>query len=153
MCPDPGQPYRLTVVEALAQAIQDRDTALVLPAQHSDRHRFHHPTPTSTATGQPPTQSQTPSTTCSLKESVVQTTFTEEQAKAHWPRGIAIGKLNLVRAENRDPRLVLDSTICGVNPGSMPPARTSVPAHGVRRAPGVPARRPHRSLHRREPRL
>ena len=31
-----------------------------------------------------------------------------------WPKGIAVGKLSLVKAEGRDPRLVLDSTICQV---------------------------------------
>ena len=34
-----------------------------------------------------------------------------EAAKARWPQRTAIGKLNIVTAEGRDPRLVLDSTI------------------------------------------
>ena len=31
-------------------------------------------------------------------------------------KGVAVGKLNIVHAEGKDPRLVLDSTVCGVNP-------------------------------------
>lgn len=36
-------------------------------------------------------------------------------AEKCWPQGIALGKLGVVHAGNRDPRLVLDSTICGMN--------------------------------------
>ena len=53
--------------------------------------------------------------------------MTLEQAKAHWPKGTALGKLNLVLAEGRDPRLVLDSTICGVNPKCHLPERVALP--------------------------
>lgn len=36
-------------------------------------------------------------------------------AEKRWPQGIALGKLGVVHASNRDPRLVLDSIICGMN--------------------------------------
>ena len=39
-----------------------------------------------------------------------------EQARQRWNKGIAVGKLNVVHAEGKEPRLVLDSTVCGVNP-------------------------------------
>ena len=53
--------------------------------------------------------------------------MTLEQAKKHWPKGTALGKLNLVLAEGRDPRLVLDSTICGVNPKCHLPEKVALP--------------------------
>ena len=36
-------------------------------------------------------------------------------AAKHWPQRVAIGKLNIVIAEGRDPRLVLDSTACNAH--------------------------------------
>ena len=36
-------------------------------------------------------------------------------AAKHWPQGIAVGKLNIVIAEGRDPRLVLGSAIRKAN--------------------------------------
>ncbi|CAE7459247.1 unnamed protein product [Symbiodinium sp. KB8] len=52
---------------------------------------------------------------------------TEEDAALHWPKGTAIGKLNVVVAEGRDPRLVLDSTVCGLNPAVHIPERVALP--------------------------
>ena len=48
-------------------------------------------------------------------------------AKKRWPKGIAVGKLSLVKAEGRDPRLVLDSTICQVNPLCRIPESVTMP--------------------------
>ena len=50
-----------------------------------------------------------------------------EEAKAFWPKGLALGKLNVVFADGKDPRLVLDSTICGVNPRCHIPERVTLP--------------------------
>ena len=50
-----------------------------------------------------------------------------EAAKKRWPKGIAVGKLSLVKAEGRDPRLVLDSTICQVNPLCRIPEAVTMP--------------------------
>ena len=52
---------------------------------------------------------------------------TEEDAALQWPKGTAIGKLNVVIAEGRDPRLVLDSTVCGLNPAVHIPERVAPP--------------------------
>ena len=41
---------------------------------------------------------------------VVRTSMSLEQARKHWHRGIAVGKLNVVHAEGKEPRLVRDST-------------------------------------------
>ena len=39
----------------------------------------------------------------------------EEAAKRQWPNAVAMGKLNLAIAEGKSPRLVLDSSVPGVN--------------------------------------
>ena len=52
-------------------------------------------------------------------------------AAAHWPQGIAIGRLNIVLAEGRDPRLVLDSAVCKANTLCRIPAPS---AHEVMRS-------------------
>ena len=129
--------------------IQDRDTALVPLLRHGGpqspgQATGGHPTNKRTDTdvtiplmdhfhGNWPAAEAEPDTIDDLltKEIyagwVVKTTFAQEQAQAHWPRGIAIGKLYLVRAEGRDPRLVLDSAVCGVNPRCHLPERVSLP--------------------------
>ena len=48
-------------------------------------------------------------------------------AARQWPEGTAIGKLNIVSGEGKDPRLVLDSTICNANPLCKVPERVSLP--------------------------
>ena len=53
-------------------------------------------------------------------------------AAKHWSQGIAIGKLNIVIAEGRDPRLVLDSTVCKANTLCRIPEHVALPsAHEV----------------------
>ena len=50
-----------------------------------------------------------------------------EEAERRWPQGIALGKLGVVHADNRDPRLVLDSTVCGMNGRCHLPERQRLP--------------------------
>ena len=45
------------------------------------------------------------------------------------PNGTAIGKLNIVSAEGKDPRLVLDSAVCNASPLCKVPERVSLPVH------------------------
>ncbi|OLP74596.1 hypothetical protein AK812_SmicGene45817, partial [Symbiodinium microadriaticum] len=52
---------------------------------------------------------------------------TEQEAALHWPAGTAIGKLNLVLAEGKEPRIVLDSSVCGLNPAVHLPERVALP--------------------------
>ena len=54
---------------------------------------------------------------------VVATDLTVAEAQRKWPLGVAIGKLNVVFAENKEPRLVLDSTVCQVNTRCYLPER------------------------------
>ena len=60
-------------------------------------------------------------------------TFAGDRAAAkHWPQGVAVGKLNIVLAEGRDPHLVLDSTVCKANTLCRIPEHVALPsAHEV----------------------
>ena len=70
---------------------------------------------------------------------------TIEEAQAFFPDGLAIGKLGLALSDSRPPRLVLDSTICGVNPQSQIPEKASLPtARDVIRA--YPLRQTNKSM-------
>ena len=51
-----------------------------------------------------------------------------EDAEKRWPQRTAIGKLNIVTAEGRDPRLVLDSTICNANTLCRIPEHVTLPS-------------------------
>ena len=52
---------------------------------------------------------------------------TVEEAQQYFQDDLAIGKLGLAISDSRPPRLVLDSTICGVNPQSQIPEKASLP--------------------------
>ena len=70
---------------------------------------------------------------------------TIEDAQCAFPDGLAIGKLGLAISDSRPPRLVLDSTVCGVNPQSKIPEKASLPtAKDVLRA--YPLRNSNRQL-------
>ena len=49
-------------------------------------------------------------------------------AQQHWPNRTAIGKLNVVLAEGKDPRLVLDSTVCNANTLCRIPEQVALPS-------------------------
>ena len=75
---------------------------------------------------------QDPSITAMLIQNEINNGFIEEipdlqSAEARWPLGIALGKLGVVHADNRDPRLVLDSTICGMNGRCFTPEKQRLP--------------------------
>ena len=70
-------------------------------------------------------------TWCLINEEITQGWVAEvpgglEQAKAQWPQ-IAVGKLNVVHSDGRKPRLVLDSSCCGVNPRCILPETMVLP--------------------------
>ena len=48
-------------------------------------------------------------------------------SRKHWRKGAAVGKLNGVRRRGKEPRLVLDSTVCGVNSNCSAAERMSLP--------------------------
>ena len=55
-------------------------------------------------------------------------TGAKADAEQRWPNRTAIGKLNTVLADGKEPRLVLDSTICNANPMCKIPEHVSLPS-------------------------
>ena len=151
----PGQPFRLNVLQCLASALQDKDSGLpALLAEGVPTGAFE-PLPSSGqwTPAQPELDFSQEFSPASLErcrgnwlaaesnqellEQLVQDEIAkgfvkpfdgdEADAAQHWPQGTAIGKLNIVTAEGRDPRLVLDSTICGLNPAVQLPEHVALP--------------------------
>ena len=58
---------------------------------------------------------------------IVETSLSIADAREKWPLGIAVGKLNVVFAEGKEPRLVLDSAVCQANTRCHLPERLSLP--------------------------
>ena len=50
-----------------------------------------------------------------------------EEAQHDYPEGVAIGKLGVARSEGRAPRLVVDSSVCGLNGRCINPERSTLP--------------------------
>ena len=149
LAPDEGQPYRLSLLHALATASNDPDLNLVpllaegvptgavseLPRsmQWPPKPQADLPSELTKCIGNWKAAEAEPETVSALLEKeiangwVIRTSMSIEQARQHWHKGIAVGKLNVVHAEGKDPRLVLDSTVCGVNPKCAIPERISLP--------------------------
>ena len=73
-----------------------------------------------------------PDVTRSLIQQEVENNFVQEiqdidTAERRWTKGAALGKLGVVCADNRDPRCVLDSTICGMNGCCYLPEKQRLP--------------------------
>ena len=151
----PGQPFRLNVLQCLATALQDKDSALPeLLAEGVPTGAFE-PLPTSGqwTPAQPELDFTHDFSPASLEhcrgnwlaaesnqellEQLVRDEIEkgfvkhfpgdEASAAQHWPQGTAIGKLNIVIAEGHDPRLVLDSSICGLNQAVHLPEHVALP--------------------------
>ena len=151
----PGQPFRLNVLQCLATALQDKDSALPeLLAEGVPTGAFE-PLPTSGqwTPAQPELDFTHDFSPASLEhcrgnwlaaesnqellEQLVRDEIKkgfvkhfpgdEASAAQHWPQGTAIGKLNIVIAEGHDPRLVLDSSICGLNQAVHLPEHVALP--------------------------
>ncbi|CAE7754378.1 unnamed protein product [Symbiodinium sp. KB8] len=135
----PGQPFRLQLMQALAELTDDPDQDLPsILAEGVHTGVFSEIKPSGLwppAKLQPLSQSglevcqgnwrpaeEDPDTVAALLAEEEAAGWIQQvpggltAAKKRWPQGIAVGKLSLVKAEGRDPRLVLDSTICQVNP-------------------------------------
>ena len=151
----PGQPFRLNLLHSIALAIQDKDAQLPTILEQGVPTGAFDPLPSSKQWPQAPHSidassdlqgphlehcrgnwtmaEQSPELLAQLIQQEVDKGFvkrfegTEEDAALHWPKGTAIGKLNVVVAEGRDPRLVLDSTVCGLNPAVHIPERVALP--------------------------
>ena len=146
-----GQPYRLSVLRALGTATQDRDMALLahletgvptgaispLPSSFQwpsqDTLDLNDLPPLELCWGNWKAAEEMPEVVAELLQKeldnnwVVETPYTQSEAQEAFPKGVAIGKLNVVIAEGRDPRLMLDSSICNVNGRRQLPERVALP--------------------------
>lgn len=53
---------------------------------------------------------------------------TLEDAQAHYPVGVSVGKLGVAHADGRPPRLVVDSSVCGLNNRCFVPECSTLPS-------------------------
>ena len=133
----PFQPFRLQLFHSLLQLTQDPDPTIALHLQQGIPSRAFEPLepvglwePNDPPDADRPSleicqdnwksANQDPATTRCLIQQELDAGFIEEipsitEAQRRWPKGMALGKLGVICADNRDPRLVLDSTICGMN--------------------------------------
>ena len=134
---DSGQNFRLNLLQSLAQMTQDPDQALlpflkqgVPTGALSDMPRsFIWPPKPSSADTVPDLEiceknwkgaNEDPELTWDLINEEINNGWVEEltgglqEAKQRW-QNIAVGKLNVVHSAGRKPRLVMDSSCCGVN--------------------------------------
>ncbi|OLP75956.1 hypothetical protein AK812_SmicGene44177 [Symbiodinium microadriaticum] len=146
----PGQPFRLNLLHSIATAIQDKDAQLPTILEEGVPTGAFDPLPSSKQWPQAPhsidassdlqgphlehcrgnwtAAEQSPELLAQLIEQEVEKGFVKRfEGTEDWPKGTAIGKLNVVVAEGRDPRLVLDSTVCGLNPAVHIPERVALP--------------------------
>ena len=146
-----GQPFRLNLMQFFAKALDDPDFALLeilkegaptgvfeaLPSSHQwphvpDAHPLRLPLEACQGNWKP--AEAEPDLTQSLIDSEIANGWvelfqgSEADARLAWPQGIAVGKLNVVTAEGKDPRLVLDSTVCQVNPSCCLPEKVVLPS-------------------------
>ena len=150
-----GQPFRLQVLQCLARAIQDKDADLPVLLEEGVPTGAFEPLPSSGQWVQAQSSldfsadfspaslehcrgnwlaaESNPALLTQLVQDEVDKGFVkkfegdEAQAASHWPNGTAIGKLNIVTAEGRDPRLVLDSSVCGLNHSIHLPEHVALP--------------------------
>ena len=130
MNPEAGQPYRLHLLQALANswggpaAVPATGYQQVLsqpchPARHGRATRSRHLPRSETV--------QSLLRNEIANNWIVETGLSLAEARKKLPLGIAVGKLNVVFAEGKEPRLVLDSTVCHVNTRCHLPERLSLP--------------------------
>ena len=144
------QPMHLLILQAFSNLMQDRDQTLFPSLIDGVVTGFHHNIPKSTcmpindreADHDVPLSAHysnwnSAESDIALTQSLVQEAFdkgwvfeydgTLEEAQAQWPMGVSLGKLGIAHSDGRAPRLVLDNTICGLNPRCWVPERSTLP--------------------------
>ena len=144
------QPMHLKILQSFSQLMMDTDTALVSSLLEGAVTGFCHNIPPSKC--MPPNerdvQMEVPlsahysnwnsaDSDLALTKSLVQEEVdkgwvfefegTLEEAQARWPLGVSLGKLGIAHSDGRAPRLVLDNTVCGLNPRCFVPERSTLP--------------------------
>ena len=131
-----GQPYCLSALHSLSQLISDKDVALFPSLSEGVPTGYHHDIPASNVFAprpddvQPDTELQIcegnwsgaeadPALLLSLVQSEVDAGYLVEvplaQALETWGKQVAVGKMNIVHSDGREPRLVVDDSICNTN--------------------------------------
>ncbi|CAE7267110.1 unnamed protein product [Symbiodinium sp. CCMP2592] len=152
----PDQPYCLQALELLSKALDDRDVELWKDLQAgvptgvdgdiSMSHCFL-PTPANfnpddfdvqVCSGNWPGANEEPELLAELVQKEVDKGYVHvfdslEEAQAKWSR-VAVGKVNVVKSGSRDPRLIVDPSVSGVNPSCHLPERFLLPGLGDIRA-------------------
>ena len=151
-----GQPYCLHLLHALAEHFQDPDAALPslltegvptgifdeLPTSNQWQQRPHDMADDSLdnvqlshCTGNWDKAERDPALLKALLQKEIDAAGhvkafpgNRQAAEEKWPQRTAIGKLNIVIADNRDPRLLLDSTICNANTLCRIPEHVTLPS-------------------------
>ena len=142
-----GQPYRLHLLHALAEHFNDPDATLPSPLMEGVPTSIFDDLPTSNQWPQRPREMADDSlhnvqlshctgnwARAERDPELIKTLLQKEIDSGHVKpfsgsrQRTAIGKLNIVTADNRDPRLVLDSTICNANTLCRIPEHVALPA-------------------------
>ena len=144
------QPMHLLILQAFSNLMQDRDQRRFPSLIDGVVTGFHHNIPKSTcmpindraADHDVPLSAHysnwnSAESEIALTQSLVQEEIdkgwvfeydgTLEEAQAKWPMGVSLGKLGIAHSDGRAPRLVLDNTICGLNPRCWAPERSILP--------------------------
>ncbi len=144
------QPMHLLILKSFSDLMQDRDQTLFPALLDGVLTGFHHNIPKSTcmpindreADQEVPLSAHysnwnSAESDISLTQSLVQEEIdkgwvfeydgTLEDAQAQWPMGVSLGKLGIAHSDGRGSRLVLDNTICGLNPRCWVPERSTLP--------------------------
>ncbi len=144
------QPMHLYVLQSFRELMQDRDETLFPSLVNGVVTGFHHNIPPSTClpTNDREAELDVPlsahysnwhsaESDVTLTQSLVQEEIdkgwvfqydgTLEEAQIKWPAGVSLGKLGIAHSDGRAPRLVLDNTVCGLNPRCWVPERSTLP--------------------------
>ena len=145
----PGQPYCLQALHVVTRICQDRDVSLFPCLQQGVPTGFDGDIPLSNVFlpqggGHPFEQSlgichgnwssaeaDLPTLHALVEEEVANGWLLEldslEAAQERFGDKLAIGKMSIVKAEGKKPRLVVDSTVCGTNPSCTIPETYTLP--------------------------
>ena len=141
----PDQPMHLHILHSMCQIMEDRDQTLFpyLTSEPISRSLCFPPAKPKSPEDNPllsvhhcnwQSAQDNPDDVSSLIQKEIHEQWVEEfhgtleDAQARWPKGVAIGKLGLALSDSRPPRLVLDSTICGVNGRCIIPEHATLPS-------------------------
>ena len=144
------QPMHLNILEPISKIMGDRDTPLFPSLQAGVKTGFQRDIPLS---GIFPTQTsenlvdnplcmhmqnwQSAESDLELTQSLVNEELekgwvlkypgTLAEAQAEYPLGVSVGKLGIALSDSRPPRLVVDTSICGLNARCFIPERSTLP--------------------------